>query len=169
MILCSECGSSQYPGTLFCSECGKTLVGSAVSEPTDILPFTEFDNRPLPIAVDIQALDPPEKSKQILFVIPSSRRRIELKLKHQIRIGRADPEAKIIPELDLTQDKGIENGISRLHATIQLAKQGVILMDLDSTNGTSLNQSRLPAQKPFLVRSGDEIKLGDLLIHIFFD
>ena len=169
MIICPECGSSQYPGTLFCSECGKMLVGSAISEPTDILPFTEFDNRPLPIPVDIQTLGPPEKPKQVLFVIPSSRRRIELKLIHQIRIGRADPEAKITPELDLTQDQGIENGISRLHATIQLVKQGVILTDLDSTNGTVLNKSRLPAQKPFLVRSGDEIKLGDLLMHIFFD
>jgi pSer/pThr/pTyr-binding forkhead associated (FHA) protein len=144
-------------------------MGSAISEPTTALPFSEFDNRPLPIPVDFQALDPPEKPKQILFVIPGSRRRIELKLKHQIRIGRADPQANITPELDLTQDQGIENGISRLHATIQLAKQGVILMDLDSTNGTTLNKTRLPAQKPFLLKSGDEIKFGDLLVHIFFD
>lgn len=145
------------------------LMGSALAQRTDVLPFAEFENRPLPLPVDIQTLDPPEKPKQLLFVIPSSRRRIELKLEHQIRIGRADPEAKIIPELDLTQDKGIENGISRLHAVVQLVKQGVILMDLGSTNGTYLNNSRLLTQKPFLLKSGDEIKLGDLLLHIFFD
>jgi pSer/pThr/pTyr-binding forkhead associated (FHA) protein len=145
------------------------LAGSAMSEPTDVLPFTDFENRPLPTLVDAQDLKQPEKAKKILFIIPSSRRRIELELTHQIRIGRADPEAQIMPELDLTQDQGIENGISRLHATLQLVKQGVILVDLDSTNGTSLNRSRLPAKKPFLVKSGDEIKLGDLLIHIFFE
>ena len=169
MISCFECGASQYPGTLFCSECGERLAGSAANQRTNVLPFAEIGSQPLPMPVDINKLEPPQAPKHVQFLIPSSRRRLELKLLNQMRVGRADPEANISPELDFTQDQGIENGISRLHATIQLTKQGIILTDLDSTNGTFLNNVRLPAQQPFLVRSGDEIRFGDLLIHIFFD
>lgn len=169
MISCPECGSSQYPGTLFCSECGKLLTNSEPVQRNDVLPFAKVNAQFTPIAVDIRKLAPPDKPKQIMFLIPSSRRRIELKLKKHIRIGRADEEADIIPELDLTEDEGIENGVSRLHAIIQLAKQGVLLTDLDSTNGTSINKARISAKQPFLLKSGDELKFGDLLVHIFFD
>jgi hypothetical protein len=168
MISCPDCGSSQYPGALFCSECGKKLLGSVFKAPTDVVPFTEFEKLPPAITVDIETLVPASGSKQILFVIPSSRRRLELELQNKIRIGRDDPEANVTPELDLTDDEGIENGISRLHAAIQLVEQGVILVDLGSTNGTSLNKIRLPAQKAFLLTSGDEIRFGDLLVHVFF-
>ena len=169
MISCFECGADQYPGTLFCSECGELLAGSAASQRTDVLPFAEMGSQPLLIPVDIHKLEPPQAPKQVKFLIPSSRRRVELKLQNQIRIGRADPDANIVPELDFTQDQGIENGISRLHATIQLTKQGLILTDLDSTNGTVLNKARLSAHQPFLLKNGDEIRFGDLLVHIFFD
>jgi pSer/pThr/pTyr-binding forkhead associated (FHA) protein len=56
-----------------------------------------------------------------------------------------------------------------MHAAFQLSKQGVVLIDLGSTNGTSLNNARLPARQPFVVQSGDEVRFGDLLIHVFFD
>ena len=169
MISCSECGSSQYPGTIFCNECGKLLTNAKSSQRTDVLPFAQLSGQPLPIAVDTLKLKPPEKPKTLMFLIPSSRRRVELQIQHQIRIGRADHEANIIPELDLTQDQGIEYGISRLHATIQLVKQGVLITDLGSTNGTFLNKARLSGQQPYLLKSGDEIKFGDLLVHIFFE
>lgn len=169
MIACPDCGSSQYPGTLFCNECGKLLLGTALNRRTSVLPFSDFNSRPLPVTIDIQDFEPVEQSKHILVLIPSSRRRLELTLKNQIRIGRADHDAKIIPELDFTQDQGIENGISRLHAVMQLTKQGVLLTDLDSTNGTYLNKVRIPTQRPVLLQSGDEVRFGDLLVHIFFD
>jgi len=167
MITCIDCGANQYPGTLFCQECGKLLLDAG--QATNVLPFSDFDIQAMPSPVDVQTLEPTEAVKKIMFVIPSSRRRFEATLETQIRVGRADPEANVMPELDLTPDQGIENGVSRMHAAFQLAKQGVILIDLGSTNGTSLNNARLPARQPFIVQSGDEVRFGDLLVHIFFD
>ena len=169
MITCPECGSSQIPGTIFCNDCGKMLAATKNSDPTVVLPFAKVGSRPLPPTIDIQDLEPSVDSKQIMILIPSSRRRLELKLEDDIRIGRADPEANVMPEIDFTQDEGIENGISRLHAIINLTKQGILLTDLNSTNGTSINKVRIPSQQPVLLKTGDEVRFGDLLVHIFFD
>jgi hypothetical protein len=167
MITCTDCGSNQYPGTLFCQECGNLLLNAGQS--TNVLPFSDFDIQAMPSPVDMQSLESTETAKKVMFVIPSSRRRFATTLTTQIRVGRADPDANVMPELDLTPDHGVENGVSRMHAAFQLSKQGVVLIDLGSTNGTSLNNARLPARQPFVVQSGDEVRFGDLLIHVFFD
>lgn len=168
MIRCNDCGATQLPGALFCSECGRFLL-EAPGKQTAVLPFSEFAHRSIPSPLSSNQLEPVNESKRLQFIIPSSRRRLELLLTEQIRIGRADPRSENPPEFDLTPDKGIERGVSRNHATIQLSKQGVVLIDLGSTNGTLLNNFRLPPELPHPLHSGDEIRFGDLLVHIFFD
>ena len=88
-------------------------------------------------------------------------------MQDELRIGRASSE--FVPEVDLTDDDGAEKGVSRLHAKIQSVQEGVVLIDLDSTNGTLLNNYRLPPNEPYPVHSGDEIRFGDLLVHLFLN
>ncbi len=166
MNKCSECGASQPEGTLFCNECGGFLL-LETGEITGVLPFSAFANLPPPPPLSKEALLPADTSQHITLVVPSSRRRLKLVLQGDIRVGRASPE--LVPEIDLTDDDGAEKGISRLHAKIQSVQKGVVLIDLDSTNGTLLNNYRLPPQKPYPLHSGDEIRFGDLLVHIFFN
>ena len=168
MIKCRDCGADQTPGTLFCSECGRFLLED-YGKTTTVLPFSEFAHRSVPTPVKQEKLKPVKTKKRIKFIIPSSRRRLEIDLLESIHVGRTDAGANILPELDLTQDNGADQGVSRLHATIQQAKQGIVLIDLGSTNGTSLNNFRIPADLPHPLHSGDEIRFGDLLVHIFFE
>lgn len=167
MIRCAECGSQQYPGTLFCTECGTFLLGDG-GKTTNVLPFLDTVRPPHLMPAKTEHLDDGNSPKRVLFVIPHSRRRAQIILRDVIRVGRGDEEADVMPEFDLTNDQGLDNGVSREHAMIKLANQGVFLIDLDSTNGTSLNKSRLPANIPYRLHSGDEIRFGDLLVHIFF-
>jgi pSer/pThr/pTyr-binding forkhead associated (FHA) protein len=102
-------------------------------------------------------------------MIPSSGRRIILKDVRQIDIGRMDERKDIEPSLDLTQDDGARHGVSRRHALIRFTARGAILMDLNSTNGTVLNRYRLMPERPYLLRTGDEIQFGRLLTHVFID
>lgn len=166
MIKCSECGATQYEGTLYCSECG-AFLGKVTRKTTAVLPFSHFADRPPPPLSEAE-LGPGSDVRHMTFVIPSSRRRFTLELDKEIRVGRADPKSGVVPELDLTQDNGLERGVSRFHATIKASSQGVILIDLGSTNGTVLNSYRLPAEQPYPLQSGDEVRFGDLLIHLFF-
>lgn len=168
MTKCRECGSSEYEGALFCNECGASLMRGG-EQATAQLPFSNTLRNPSPPSLLGQELGPVLEAKQVTFVIPSSGRRISLGLQDEIRIGRADPSKNFDPELDLTADNGAEYGVSRLHAAIQSSHRGVALVDLDSTNGTLLNNYRLPPDLPYPLHNGDEIRFGRLLIHVFFE
>lgn len=165
MIRCRDCGASQHEGTLYCSECGRNLLQDAKQE-TDVLPFSEFAHKPPPPPLSELEPDDTQETKKITFVIPSSRHRHTIILTKQIQIGRAfdDPTTN----LDLTEDNGIELGVSRLHATLHGSSKGIVIMDLGSTNGTFLNNHHLPINKPYPLQSGDELRFGELLVHIFF-
>ncbi len=166
MIKCSDCGASQEEGTLFCNECGGFLMVEA-GENTAVLPFSEFAGPPPPPPFTEEALTPVNKPKEILFVVAGSRRRFKLVVQNEINIGRAS--ADFVPEVDLTDDEGAEKGVSRLHAKIQVVQEGIMLVDLDSTNGTLLNNYRLSPNEPYPLHSGDEIRFGDLLVHLFLN
>ncbi len=166
MIRCRDCGASQYEGTLYCSECGRELVQDSKLA-TDVLPFSEFAHKPPPPPVTELEVTTPTHDSQITFVIPSSRHRYTIPLEKEINIGRAFEDN--LTNLDLTKDNGIELGVSRSHAVLQWSNQGIVIMDLGSTNGTFLNNHHLPANKPYPIQSGDELRFGELLIHIFFE
>lgn len=166
MTKCSDCGASQEEGALFCSECGGFLLVEE-GETTAVLPFSEFATRPPPPPLTEEALTPVDRPKDILLVVPSSRRRFRLVVQNELQIGRAS--SNLVPEVDLTEDDGAEKGVSRLHAKIQVVEEGFVLIDLDSTNGTLLNNYRLSPHEPYPLRSGDEIRFGDLLVHLFLN
>jgi pSer/pThr/pTyr-binding forkhead associated (FHA) protein len=166
MIKCSDCGANQEEGVLFCSECG----GFLLVEPgkiTAVLPFSEFANRPPPPPLTEEALTPTSAERKITLVVPGSRRRFKLVIQGEIRIGRSSSEQ--MPEVDLTDDDGAVKGVSRLHAKIRSVQDGLVLIDLNSTNGTMLNNFRLPPEEPYPLSSGDELRFGDLLVHLFLD
>jgi len=133
---------------------------------TDVLPFSEFAHKPPPPPLSELALDTVPKAKSITFVIPSSRHRHTITLTKQIQIGRAFEDTTT--NLDLTEDNGTELGVSRLHAILHGSNKGLVIMDLGSTNGTFLNNHHLPANKPYPIQSGDELRFGELLVHVFF-
>jgi pSer/pThr/pTyr-binding forkhead associated (FHA) protein len=165
MIRCRDCGATQYEGSLYCSECGRNLIQDSKQE-TDVLPFSEYAHRPPPPPISELEVLTADDAKQITFVIPSSRRRYTLPLAKQISIGRAIEDKKT--NLDFAEDNGMELGVSRTHAVLQWSNKGVIIMDLGSTNGTFLNNHHLPKNKPYPIQSGDELRFGELLVHVFF-
>lgn len=168
MIECSQCGHDELPGSLFCTECGAVL--SSASEPDGtLLPFTDILSKESKPSLLGQAVEPVQEAQAIVFVIPNSGRRVRLPLDQKIHIGRADPSQEYVPELDLTEDEGAEHGVSRYHATIEDSREGLFIVDQDSTNGTLLNKFRLPPQLPYPLHSGDELRFGQLLVHVFLE
>lgn len=55
------------------------------------------------------------------------------------------------------------DNVSRSHARLYLEQGEVLLVDLDSTNGTTVNGSRLPAHQPTAVVDGDVLGYGNRL------
>ena len=69
----------------------------------------------------------------------------------KITIGRA-PGNNIVVDSKLA---------SRNHAIIQKIKDAFFLKDCNSTNGTFLNGTKIPADKYIRIHSGDKITIGN--------
>lgn len=82
----------------------------------------------------------------------------------EVLIGRKDPLMPHPPELDLEPYGGGSAGVSRQHARFLHRPDGWFLEDLQSTNGTYVNEVRLLPQRPVRVRSGDLIRFAQLTL-----
>ncbi len=177
MIDCPVCCVSYVANTLFCTECGLYLleteeIGTDPLESVGIswqgevsgFKFGERylpDTGPLTIRLRVSSSGPAE-------VVVNRARELEVALVKPIRLGRIDPMQEIYPDVDLTDDKAIEYGVSRMHACIFRRGNVVAVEDLASTNGTLLNGKRLSPYLPEYIRDGDQIQLGRLLIDVYF-
>ena len=164
MAYCKDCGFENHGGSLYCTECGASLLelggAPAISD--------EFNLVRQPALVGQLTSQLADKT-EIIIMIPSTGRFLRFPLNKVITVGRAVEELPDGPVLNLEVDGGKGWGVSRKHALIQIDNNNehLILTDLDSTNGTLLNGYRLPPDLPYPLKSGDEIFFGNLLIHIF--
>jgi len=168
MNRCNACGETHLDGALFCTECGAYLLSETDSHETlETAIHAKLDSdvstRPLEYRLGFGI-----KADRIVFVIPSSGRRLTLDIGDSISIGRLDARHGIRPEIDLTLDQGADKGVSREHALVHNSEEGVVLVDLGSTNGTRINDWQLPPEQPHLLREGDAVRFGKLLVQIYF-
>jgi pSer/pThr/pTyr-binding forkhead associated (FHA) protein len=147
MISCQTCGAEFYPGTLFCKECGRFLLKE----------------------VDQVDRNTPEPERKLYFLIPSSHRQGKLDTNVPIWIGRADPDDQFWPQLDLTDDGGIEMGVSRRHALIRKEEKGLVIVDQFSVNGTWIDRQKLVPDQPYLLPDAAKVRFGSLPVQLFLE
>ena len=109
----------------------------------------------------------PDREQTIHYLIPSSRRQGELDSTLPIWIGRADPDEQYWPQLDLTNDGGIEMGVSRRHALIRKGGQGLVLIDQFSVNGTWIDQEQLVPDQAYPLSHATQVRFGRLPVQLF--
>ncbi len=151
MISCSRCHKDYPIGTLFCLGCGENLAEAPVA--TD----------PSRVATDPQS----PASRPLMLYLPASRRSVEVRASPQATLGRADPRAGTIPDVDLTPDDGLQVGVSRIHAAIRLENGQFAIVDLHSANGTFHNGRQLVPQNASVLADGDEVRLGGLVLRVY--
>jgi hypothetical protein len=93
---------------------------------------------------------------------------IHIEITGQYVIGRVHPRSEERPDLDLNKFGAFFHGVSRKHVSI--TKDGNLLQieDLGSTNGTYLNGMKLYPHQPRMLRDGDELCLGHLVMRVHF-
>jgi len=168
MITCPSCHHNEIYGSLFCSECGAKLVTEPGPDPQKNtmtnFPPTPSENKPLK-SVSRMALG---KSRVSLHLIESGQI-LPLTERNVFSLGRVAEGQPIIPDIDLTPFKAYENGVSRLHALVKLEKKEVVLLDMNSSNGTFVNGNRLVPRIEQPLKHGDLIQLGKLKIQILLN
>ncbi|MDZ4766744.1 MAG: FHA domain-containing protein [Chloroflexota bacterium] len=88
----------------------------------------------------------------------------------QIIIGRLDHDTGEKPDVDLTAHGAVDLGVSRKHVTILRKEEGSLtIIDRAAQNGTFLNGNRLVANQARILRDGDELRLGKLVLLVRFE
>ncbi|MGB9722912.1 MAG: FHA domain-containing protein [Chloroflexia bacterium] len=169
MIICPYCHHQALEGTLFCPECGASLVPpekSAAEGPTQ----APAEERPPEDEARSESRTTAHITPaELRLLVLNSGRTISCPLKEVILIGRGDAAGGIFPEIDLTPDNAYLAGVSRRHARIIRRGNEFYLEDLGSLNGTFLNRDRLTAHIPVPFQDGDEIRLGNLVMRVILE
>jgi pSer/pThr/pTyr-binding forkhead associated (FHA) protein len=163
-VICPSCGAENLPGTLFCIQCG-TYLPSGGPLRTEPLPEQE-EERPARPRAERAGEEATSPALSIEVEMLSSGRKVLLSADREILAGRLDAAHGIFPELDLTTDGGLEQGVSRRHARIYTRDGTCFVEDLDSTNGTFLNGERLTPYLPYAFRDGDSLTLGTMTMKV---
>ena len=166
MVKCPVCQREHPENTPFCKECGAYLLGGNGNE-TDLLlvsGVTWMNREETSGAPGVDVTSP----LSLKLTIPDSGRDVEVPLTEEVTIGRLDAASASFPDVDLTRDDALDKGVSRHHAKITRRGREVFIEDLGSMNGTFLNYRRLTPYLPQVLRDGDELLMGRLMLRVSF-
>ena len=176
-IFCPACKMKNEAGASKCIYCNtplgeepsqKTVMLRNIHEVTGILPdsYEAFLNAPIPTAERFMDFELPKKG--IALINLENGQPIAMREDRTFILGRVSSEIKTRePLIDLTELDALELGISRVHAMIRRSKGSYQIIDLESSNGTWLENQRLIPKQPYPLDSGDRIRLGRLNILVF--
>jgi hypothetical protein len=111
-----------------------------------------------PRAVQDPALQAPWRIALISFDLAHSV--IGLETWSNVVIGRAEEDS--VPDLDLTTFHAVGYGVSRRHAVLRPTDDDLLLIDLESKNGTRKNDVPLEPFEPHVLQDRDVIAFGAL-------
>ncbi len=75
-------------------------------------------------------------------------------------VGRGDRARGLAPEVELDDGAALQQGVSRPHAKVVFREGDYYLIDLNSTNRTRINGTELEPQRPYGLKTGDHVELG---------
>jgi pSer/pThr/pTyr-binding forkhead associated (FHA) protein len=109
-----------------------------------------------------------QKQTTVLFALIGTEIVLALQIADRLVIGRQDFDTGVEVDIDLVPYGAVEKGVSRRHACLYRTPRTMSLIDLNSSNGTYLNGTRLVPHQPRLLRDGDAICFGNMRFHIHF-
>ncbi len=157
-IICPNCNHQEPEGAIFCSDCGTKLIGddglstAAIQATESIFTTSEPAQKP--------AAPIPVSGAQINLHIIRTGQIIPLEGRTDYTIGRVSDGQSILPDVDLSPFDAYTHGVSRLHATFRIRKDGYYIEDLGSSNGTRINNNKIPPLVEQSIQHGDVISLG---------
>lgn len=157
--ICPKCQRENQRHALVCIYCGVSLSSSTtiiVPEHPAGMSRPEFLSRLLS-----------SHSDALVLLVMGQDQPIIVKDEARISLGRFTPGEPPVT-IDLSKYDGVALGVSRRHALIAFSAESKTLEDLGSSNGTFLNEQRLPPHQPHPLKNGDLIRLGQLMLFVFF-
>jgi pSer/pThr/pTyr-binding forkhead associated (FHA) protein len=163
-IFCPACKLKNDASATVCVHCQSAL------HPSEIISYRTTRK----VSGEGQTFDTDEFRKRvgiptdgIMVVLQESGQEIATVKEKRFILGR---KVENIHEtiLDLSAYGAYGLGVSRLHVLVQKTKNGYEVSDMDSTNGTWLNDEELIPNKFYPISSGAQIRMGKMYIALLF-
>jgi hypothetical protein len=162
-IVCSRCGKANSGSEVFCQFCGNFL--SVESAQHETMQLSDPDQ-------PAKGLDFFGPDTTLVLVVTANNQSYSVqpqRYKHETVIGRSEGST-MKPDIDLSAHNASDLGVSRLHVALQYnAKNNLLsVSDMKSANGTFINGQKLYPQEVRVLRDGDELRLGRLVMRAYF-
>ncbi len=159
-VNCLHCGKTNQRHEVFCYSCGQLL------EPVKGAFDTRVLSEPTSTPLDSEHFGP---DSVLVLRVRGSTENFEArpqKSDHEIIIGRSTKGSVLAPDIDLTNRQASDLGVSRLHLSIKFdaEHEAVLVADLGSANGSFINGQRMMPKEVRVLRHGDELRLGKLVL-----
>lgn len=169
-VTCPNCFYVNPEDALFCMRCGTRLVTEAELAATLLGENSEGGNlstKDIAVPLDDRVEPPPPPpptgpafGAKVSMYLMDARHVLPIMGKNEFTIGRKIPGTEKIPDVDLNPYKAFSLGVSKIHATVRVSGGNVLITDNNSSNGTFLNNKRIPSYKPVPVKHKDIVTLG---------
>lgn len=164
MAVCPICDYDNRIGVLVCENCNNDLYESLLEQvatkrltTSDLTETRELDT------------DRPASSNPIVLYISNDKAPLAIERQGTLIMGRQDPEGEQVQiDVDLELYGARDQGVSRRHAALNAAMNPPLLIDMGSYNGTFVNGQKLVPDQPHILNSGDELRLGRLLMRLYY-
>lgn len=160
-LICPHCLKENEPGAQKCAHCGTPLI---ITVPVPESPAEQpVVTRPALGALPAEGVAP----GTIVLSIAGYPQPVKIEGRREIILGRYTP-GETLPVVDLTRYNAHLLGVSRRHATLTVTEDRCTIEDMNSANGTWVNENRLVPNKPYTLRGGDQVRLGHLFMFVSF-
>ena len=164
MISCSICNQRQMVGTVFCGNCGNQLVpGDNPNQEVQVQRNKAVSSNPSSLG---KFSKKKRKESWISLYFLETGEILSLPDKEELTIGRCSENQPVLPDIDLSRFNAFENGVSRLHCVLSRVGAKPFVIDLGSSNGTTLNGIPLDANSDTAIKHGDILSLGKLTVKL---
>jgi hypothetical protein len=163
LVPCPRCGKANGINDVFCAYCGNFLRVDSSRHETTRLDESE---------IEAHGADYFGPNSTLVLVVSSDNSSYTIqpqRFKHETVIGRSEGST-MKPDIDLSDHHANEMGVSRLHVALQYNAKNSLLSvsDMKSANGTFINGQKLFPQEVRVLRDGDELRLGRLVLRVYF-
>jgi hypothetical protein len=169
-LICQFCGRANRAGEKICAACGRRLaaphqpgVQTRILRQTNRLSYSdEFFGDDFVLSLRVRG-DSPSDQGTVYEVRPQQAKR-------PVIIGRQSPDQATAPDVDLSAHDAAARGVSRAHVSLVYDPESHVIRieDQGSANGTFINGQRLHRREVRVLRHGDEVRLGALVLQVKF-
>ena len=159
---CPVCKSQNIPGVIECTQCGSDLYTVLLEQVS-----TTQLNRNRRLITDRLTMP---SSKPVVVYIRNANEPLAIPRTGKVMLGRTeDNSMSATPDITLNNYNAEDLGVSRLHAALDTSVSPPTITDLDSFNGSFINGQQLMPHQTYTLQSGDEIRLGRMVLRVFYN